>query len=106
MRRIIIGLTIVGLSYTLSACVPTTYGVPNTQWQTMTPRQQTIAMRAYYRQQRQAQEVDDTLSIISDVMPHERKSWGHSHSTTTGSCSGNSCQSSTNTSGSSTSIGF
>ena len=106
MHKLIILLGATLISVCLSGCVATTFGIPTKEWNKLTPSQQSQAQQEYYRQQREKAEMDNALSLISSVIPRETKTWDSSHSKTTSSCSGNTCESNTNSSGSSFSVGF
>lgn len=51
-----------------------------------------------------AASLNSVMSDFASDVPVMTKTWGHSHGSTTTSCAGNSCQSETNSSGTSFSI--
>lgn len=107
---LVLGLVLVGCS---------TFGVSNAQWKTLTPEQKQVAMNNYYKQQRLKEqkqaEVDrinaenaplnNAITGLLHAIPHHNRRWSKSRSHTTGSCHNGVCNSNTNSSGHSISVG-
>ena len=103
---------------TLSLTGCTTFGVPNDTWNQLSPAQKQIAMQNYNEQQREraAQQakvneinaenapLNNAISGLMAAIPEKTHTSGNSVSTTNTQCSGNSCESTTNSHGSSTSF--
>lgn len=111
-------IVVLSLAFLLAGCEPTTFGVPNAQWNSLTPDQKQIAMNNYYAgQQQQAAEqarvneinaqnapLNNAISGLLAAIPEKTHTSSQSQTTGSMQCSGSSCQMSSDTHGSSTSI--
>jgi hypothetical protein len=105
LKRTLVKLAVVvALGFGLSGCgphVPMQFGIPQAQFQKLTPPQQQNVIAEYNRQQAQKaqdQEVWNLLGAAGSLI-HANKTVESSHSS---SCSGGTCESS----GSNVSVGF
>lgn len=110
--RLFASISLVIAALILGGC--TTFGVSNDQWNQLTPEQKKIVIHNYYIQKQHQAEIDRTnaenapinnlIDSFASSLPSKTRTSGSSSTHSTTHCSGTSCWTDSNTSGSSTSI--